>query len=86
MPGVEEIKLHLAASIDDIEQSVAGIRSVIERLEEALTRLRVTTTGSRHPRAEEAIARVHEARQRLDEAQMLALGGIQAAQAYHASI
>lgn len=86
MSGIEEVKVHIAASMDEVERSIVGMRGVIERLDEALVRLRITTAGSLHPRAAEAITRFEEAKQRLEEAQTLALGGIAAAQAYHSVI
>jgi len=84
--AVEDVKVHVAVSVDEVERSVAAIRAVIERLDEALLRLRVTTAGSVHPRAAEAITRLEEAKQRLEEAQTLALGAVAAAQAYHSII
>jgi hypothetical protein len=83
VPGVEEVKLHITASVDDIERAIVGMRGVVEQLEQAITRLRATTTGSLHPRATEALLRVEQAKQKMEEAQVLALGGIDAARAYH---
>jgi hypothetical protein len=82
MPSVEEVKLHVASSMDEVDHAILGMRGVIERLDEALNRLRLITTGSVHPRAAEALMRFEEARQKLTEAQTLALGGVDAAQAY----
>jgi hypothetical protein len=86
MPGVEEVKLHVAASIDEVDRAVVGIRSVTDRIDEALQRLRLITVGSAHPRAAEAIMRLEAAREKLVEAQSLAMGGIGAAQEYHSII
>jgi hypothetical protein len=86
MPGVEEVKLHIAASIDEVDRAVIGIRGVTDRIDEALQRLRLITAGSAHPRAAEAILRFEAARERLVEAQTLAISGVEAAQAYHAII
>ena len=86
MAGVEDVKVHIAASVDEVEQSIVGMRAVIERLDEALARMRVTIAGSVHPQAAEAITRFQEAKERLEEAQTLAMGGIAAAQAYHGII
>jgi hypothetical protein len=86
MPGVEEVKLHIAASVDDAEHAIVGMRSVVERLEETLNRLRIATAGSVHPRVADAIGQVEQARQKVEEAQTLTLAGIQAAQSYHAVI
>ncbi len=86
MPGVEEVKLHIAASVDDAEHAVVGMRAVVERLEETLSRLRIATAGSVHPRVADAIGQVEQAKQKLEEAQTLTLAGIAAAQSYHAVI
>ena len=86
MPGVEEVKLHIAASVDDAEHAVVGMRAVVERLEETLNRLRIATAGSVHPRVADAIGQVEQAKQKLEEAQTLTLAGIAAAQSYHAVI
>jgi hypothetical protein len=82
VPGVEEVKLHIAASVDDVDHAIVGMRAVIDRLDEALTRLRLVTVGSVHPRAAESIVRIEQARQKLTEAQTLALSGVEAAHAY----
>lgn len=82
MPGVEEVKLHVAASVDDVEHAVLGIRGATERLDEALSRLRLITMGSAHPRAAEAILQLEAAREKLGEARTLAMTGMEAAQAY----
>jgi hypothetical protein len=84
--AVEDVKVHIAASVDEVERSIVGMRGAVERLDEALVRLRITTAGSLHPRAAEAIVRFEEAKQRLEEAQVLALSGVAAAQAYHSII
>ena len=57
MPGVEEVKMHVAASVDEVDRAIVGIRGVIDRIDEALSRLRLITAGSGHPRAAEAIMR-----------------------------
>jgi len=82
LPGVEEVKLHIASSVDEVDHAILGMRAVIDRLDEALVRLRMITAGSAHPRAAEAILRFEEAKQRLAEAQSVALAGVEAAQAY----
>ena len=84
MAAVEDVKAHLAATVDDAGQAMTSLRGVLDQLDEALNRLRLTTLGSVHPRAIEAIARFEEARQRITEAQTLVLGGIDAAQGYRA--
>ena len=86
MPGVDDVKLHIAASVDDVERAVVGMRAVIERLDEALSRLRMATAGSVHPRVIEAIGQVEQARHKVEEAQTVALAGSRAAQSYRGVI
>ena len=86
MPGVEEVKLHIAASVSDAEQAVVGMRATVERLDEVLARLRVATAGSVHPRVADAIGQVELAKQKVEDAETLTFAGIQAAQSYHAVI
>jgi hypothetical protein len=86
MAGVEEVKMHIAASVDEVDRAITGIRGVIDRLDEALNRLRLITAGSGHPRAAEAVLRFEAAKEKLVEAQMLAMSGVDAAQAYHGII
>jgi hypothetical protein len=84
--GVEEVKMHIAASVDEVDRAITGMRGVIDRLDEALNRLRLITAGSGHPRAAEAVLRLEAAKEKLVEAQTLAMGGVDAAQAYHGII
>lgn len=86
MPSVEEVKLHVAASVDQTGRAVATLRGVAEQLDEALARLRLTAAGSAHPTIVDAIARLEQARSRLDEAQALALSAIDSADAYRALV
>ena len=86
MPGVDEVKLHIAASVDDVERAVVGMRATIERFDEALSRLRIATAGSVHPGVVEAIGQIQQARQKVEEAQTLALAGVAAAQSYRSII
>jgi hypothetical protein len=82
MAAVEDVKAHLTASVDDAGQALTSLAGVLDQLDEALTRLRITVVGSMHPRAVEAIGRFEEARLRITEAQTLLLGGIDATQGY----
>jgi hypothetical protein len=86
MPGVEDVKLHVAASIDEIERAVVGIRGVTDRIDEALNRLRLITAGSAHPRSAEAVLQFEAAKEKLAEAQNLIMSGVDAAQAYRSFI
>lgn len=86
MPGIEEVKMHVAATVDEVDRAIVGIRGVVDLIDEALTRLRIITAGSAHPRAAEAVIRFEAAKEKLVEAQTLALSGVEAAQAYHGII
>jgi hypothetical protein len=82
VPNVEEVKLHLAASVEQSERAMSGIRALMDQLDEALARLRLTALGSAHPSLVDAISRLEQARVRLDEAHTLAGGAVDAANAY----
>lgn len=86
MPTVEEVKLHVAVSVQQTENATVGIRGVIERLDEALARLRLTTIGSVHPTVAQALVRLEEAKAKLFEADTLAHGAIDAADQYRSII
>lgn len=83
MPSVEEVKLHLSASVSETEQAATAIRGVADRIEEALARLRLTAAGTAHPSLADAISRLEQARARLDEAHGLTRAAIDAANTYH---
>jgi len=84
MPSVEEVKMQVAASVDQAGRAVVTIRGAGDQLDEALSRLRLTAIGSAHPSIVDAISRLEQARSRLDEAQTLALSAVDAADAYRA--
>ena len=82
MASVEEVKANVAASVDGTQRAVSGIQQVTDQLDEALTLLRMTAVGSFHPSVASAIAQLEQARTRLDEAQTLARGAMDSADAY----
>ncbi len=86
MPSVEEIKLYLAGSVQRTEAAATGIRGVLDRLDEALAQLRLTTVGSVHPSAAQALVRLEECRNKLVEAETLARSAIDATDQYRAVI
>ncbi|OLB79052.1 MAG: hypothetical protein AUI14_11270 [Actinobacteria bacterium 13_2_20CM_2_71_6] len=86
MPTVEEVKMYVAASIQQGESAALGIRGVLERLDESLARLRLTTIGSVHPTVAAALIRLEEAKSKLLEAEALTRGAIDAADQYRAII
>jgi len=82
MASVEEVKANVAASVDGTQRAVAGIQHVTDQLDDALALLRMTAIGSFHPSVASAIAQLEQARTRLDEAQTLARGAMDSADAY----
>ena len=86
MPTVEEVKLYVGASIEQAEAASVGIRGVVDRLDESLARLQLTTIGSVHPSAAQALVRLEAARMQLLEAQTLLRGAIDAAAEYRTII
>jgi hypothetical protein len=82
MASVEEVKANVAASVDGTQRAVSGIQQVTDQLDEALMLLRMTAVGSFHPSVASAIAQLEQARTRLDEAQQLARGAMDSADAY----
>ena len=82
MANVGEVKTHVAASVEGTEQAVLGIQGVTDRIDEALTRLRLTATGSVHPSVLTAINQLEQAKSRLDEAATLARSAIDSANVY----
>jgi hypothetical protein len=86
MANVEEVKAHVAASVDQTHRAVTALRGVADQLDEALARLRLTAVGSVHPTVLDAISRLEQAKNRLDEAQTLARGAIDSADGYRLTV
>ena len=86
MPSVEEVKLYVGASVEQAEAASLGIRGVLERLDESLARLQLTTVGSVHPSAAQALVRLEAARAQLLEAQTLLHGAIESANQFRTVI
>ena len=82
MASVNEVKLQVAASVEQTQRAVAGIRGVTDQLDEALARLRLTAAGTAHPSLVDAISRLEQAKSRLDDAATLARAAADAADAY----
>jgi hypothetical protein len=82
MTSVEELKAHVAASVDGAQRAVTGIQQVTDRLDEALARLRLTAVGSVHPAVLSAIGQLEQAKSRLDEASTLTRSAMDSADAY----
>lgn len=86
MPSVDEVKTHITAAVDEMDRTIVAMRGLVDRIDEALNRLRIITAGSAHPQAVEAIVRFDAAKDKIVEAQALVLGGIDAAATYHSII
>jgi molecular chaperone GrpE (heat shock protein) len=82
MASVEEVKAHVAASVDGTQRAVSGIQQVTDQLDEALARLRLTAFGSVHPTVLTAISHLEQAKSRLDEAATLARAAMDSANQY----
>ncbi|MEV0714948.1 hypothetical protein [Asanoa sp. NPDC050611] len=86
MPNVEEVKLNVAASVDQTQRALQTLRGVADSFDEALTRLRLTAIGSGHPSIVDAIASLEQARSRLDEAQSLAASAMSSADNFRSMV
>jgi hypothetical protein len=84
--SVEEVKAHVAASVDGAGRAATGIRQVNDQLEDALAVLRMTAIGSFHPSVATAIAQLEQARTRLDEAAQLTRAAMDAADTFRSTI
>ncbi|MBB5871247.1 hypothetical protein F4553_004626 [Allocatelliglobosispora scoriae] len=76
MSSVEELKLRVAATVAQTNQAMLQLRGVGQQLDEAIGMLRLTAAGSVHPTLIDAVNKLQQARERLDEAQLLANGAI----------
>jgi hypothetical protein len=86
LASVEEVKAHVAASVDGTQRAVSGMRQVTDELDEALARLRLTAIGSVHPAVLTAIAQLEQAKSRLDEAGTLARAAMDSADQYRSIV
>jgi len=86
MASVEEVKAHVAASVDGAGRAANGIQQVTDQLDDALALLRMTAVGSFHPSVANAIAHLEQARTRLDEAAQLTRSAMDAADTFRTVI
>ncbi|MEV6523461.1 hypothetical protein [Longispora sp. NPDC051575] len=86
MANIEQIKVIITAATRDTEDIVSEMQGLCDRLDEAMVRLRTASSGSSHPKADEAIRFLQQSRDRLDEAGTLARGAVDAAGVYRALI
>lgn len=85
MATVEEVKAGVARFGDETGRQVAQIRTVIDAMDRSAAMLRSVTSGSGHPRVAEALARVEQVKQKLQEAAVLAQGAVESTRSYAAS-
>jgi hypothetical protein len=86
MSSVEEVKVRVAASATQTRDAMAQLRAVADQLDEALTGLRLSAVGAVHPTLLDAVARLEQARQRLDEAHTLAHSAIDATESWRSIV
>ncbi|MBA3488951.1 MAG: hypothetical protein H0T78_05290 [Longispora sp.] len=84
--SIEQVKVVLGGVTRDAEDVIAEIQGMCDRLDEATVRLRDTASGSSHQKADEAIRYLQQARDRLEEAGILARGAVGAAGVYRSLI
>jgi hypothetical protein len=84
MSSVEEVKLRVAASAAQTRDALARLRGVADDLDQALIVLRLSAVGAVHPVLLDAVSRLEQARQRLDEAHTLASGAADATEQWRA--
>lgn len=86
MASVEEVKAQVAASVDQTQRALATLRGLTDQFDEALARLRLTAIGAVNPSVLDAISRLEQAKQRLDEAHTLARGAIDSADRFRSTV
>jgi hypothetical protein len=85
MASVEEVKAGVARFGDETGRQAAQIRAVADSMDQSMAMLRGITTGSNHARITEALARMEQVKQRLNEAAALAQGAVESTRAYVAA-
>ncbi|MEV4757557.1 hypothetical protein AB0J86_20930 [Micromonospora sp. NPDC049559] len=85
MSSIEQVKAGVARFGDETARQVSQLRAVAESMEQAVAQLRAVTTGTNHPRVMEALARMEQVKQRLNEAATLAQGAVESTKSYVAS-
>jgi hypothetical protein len=83
--SVEEVKAGVARFGDETARQVAQIRAISDSMDQASVLLRGITTGTNHARIAEALARMEQVKQKLNEAATLAQGAIEATKSYVSS-
>jgi flagellin-like hook-associated protein FlgL len=84
--NIEEVKLHLTASLADTEGAAVSIAGVVDQIDQGIMRLRLVTFGSVHPKVEETINHLEQAKEHLRQAQSVVRGANEAAESYRSTI
>lgn len=85
MSTVDEVKMRVAATVGQTNDALVRLRAVGQSFDDALNTLRFTATGSVHPMLVDAIVKLEQARERLNEAHTLATGAVSDADAWRAT-
>ncbi|MEO3779421.1 hypothetical protein ABGB16_21770 [Micromonospora sp. B11E3] len=85
MASIQEIKAGINQFGRSTQEQVAQLRAVHDSIDQSLAQLRAVTSGTAHPRVVEAIARLEQAKAKINEASQLAAGSIEATRHYAAS-
>ncbi|NUR69568.1 MAG: hypothetical protein HOU81_01985 [Hamadaea sp.] len=85
MSSVEDVKLRVAATVSQTNEALIRLRAVGQTFDDALTMLRLTAAGTVHPTLIDAVSKLEQARERLNEAHTLATGAIGDADAWRAT-
>jgi hypothetical protein len=82
---VDELKMRVAATVGQTNDALVRLRAVGQSFDEALNALRFMAAGSVHPMLVDAITKLEQARERVNEAHTLATGAIGEADAWRAT-
>ncbi|MEV0267570.1 MAG: hypothetical protein HOV76_16600 [Hamadaea sp.] len=85
MSSVEDVKVRVAATVSQTGEALIRLRAVGQTFDEALMMLRLTAAGTVSPTLIDAISKLEQARERLNEAHTLATGAIGDADAWRAT-
>jgi cellobiose-specific phosphotransferase system component IIA len=81
---VEDLNMRVAATVGQTNEAMVRLRAVGQTFDEALNTLRFTAIGSVHPTLLDAVVKLEQARERLNEAHSLATAALAEADAWRA--
>jgi hypothetical protein len=79
---IEEVKAGIAQAAGEANTIIGQARAAADSADRMVTRLQGVAHGTNHAKVAEAVARAQQAKQRLEEAIVLAQGAAQAAHDY----